>query len=443
MGDLLESGDPPILVSMNRSNSKKLFPLVTIIAMTMSLCISCAPTWRVPTELQPAPGDSPRVQDLKFFCTTLPQSHKNFFADTSHQVYNAACLQALEQVDTMSDLDFYFTLSRLAAMAGDSHTRVGLTPEVAAQAYAIPGQIGLVDGRWRLTVVEASLAELLGAEVVAINGIPMEEITERASVLYGHDNETRLLYSIAQQLNLTQLYAYLGIAKNYTDDVSLTVIPLGTTRSQTVVVAPVSGTEFYKLSLVPLVTSQPETGRNGSVYRALLLGEGDVFFIQYNACVSWDQMPIEDFTDQVLTLIHERRPKQVIVDLRYNGGGNSALFEPMIDGLAELQAQQGFPIDVLIGQETFSSALINAVQLKHRTDSRLVGSPTGGSVNHYGEVQTFALPNSGITVSYSTKYFTMDKSYPSGSLQPDLSVQRTVEDLRNGIDTEEEAILSR
>lgn len=426
---------------MNRHMKTSFFVALAVL-LVVFLCMGCTSMSDDTSAMfQPNEGDSPRVEDLKYFCTTLPKVHNDFFANASREDFNEACADALANADAMTDAEFYFTLNSLSAFAGDSHTSVGLTQAISAPMRAIPGQIAMVDGKWRFTVLEASQEDMLGAEIVAINSRPMAEIFKMASRLYGHDNETWLTYKLGQQLNLTSLYTYFGIADDEYSDVKFTVVPFGTTEPVELVLIPVSVEEFYRLELVSLVTSQPWTGRSNSLYRMLGLDDDTVFFIQYNVCASWDQLPIEDFTSQVLTLIAEHEPRQVIVDLRYNNGGNSMLFEPMIKGLVSLQQEQGFPIDVLIGPETFSSAIWNAYQLKMWTDCRLVGSPTGGSVNHFGEIKHFVLPNSGIPVYYSTKYFTLDANYPAGSLIPDLLVSRSVEDLKNGVDAEVQAIL--
>ncbi|HQR41678.1 MAG TPA: hypothetical protein PLX97_03315, partial [Gemmatales bacterium] len=44
-----------------------------------------------------------------------------------------------------------------------------------------------------------------------------------------------------------------------------------------------------------------------------------------------------------------------------------------------------------------------------RFQAELVGQPTGGSPNHFGEVKRFQLPHSKCTVMYSTKKFVMTK----------------------------------
>ncbi len=415
--------------------------VITIFALPIFIVGCASRNNEVSMRLRPARGDSARIEDLKLFCATLPVLHKDFFAHTTREEFDTACLTALDKVDAMTDIEFYFALCELAAMAGDAHTMVGPTQDIAVQMHAIPGQIAKVDGIWRFIVIDSALSDLLGAEVLAINGDPMEDIVMKASKLYGHDNDAWLEYLLGQRLNITDLYRHIGIAESQTARVRFEVLPLGASMTQEIALQPVSVEAFHQLDLSTLVTSQPETGRTNVPYRMLTLGNDDAAFVQYNACMSWDQLPIDEFTTKVLSLIEEMKPRRVIVDLRYNGGGNSSLLEPMIGGLATLQKQQGFPIDVLIGAGTFSSALMNAVQLKQRTDCRLVGSPTGGSVNHYGEIKSFTLPNSGIPVQYSTKYFMMDDSYPAGSLQPDLLVRRTVDDLRNGVDTEVLTIL--
>ncbi|WP_262493747.1 S41 family peptidase [Niastella koreensis] len=58
---------------------------------------------------------------------------------------------------------------------------------------------------------------------------------------------------------------------------------------------------------------------------------------------------------------------------------------------------------VLIGKLTFSSAIMNAIELKRGTNAILVGEPTSGSVNHYGEVRAFRLPHTKIIIGYSTR----------------------------------------
>ena len=84
---------------------------------------------------------------------------------------------------------------------------------------------------------------------------------------------------------------------------------------------------------------------------------------------------------------------------------------------------------------------MNAAQLKTRAGATLVGTPTGGSANHYGEIQSFTLEYLPLTVYYSTKYFEMLPGGPEGSLMPDIEVERTLTDYVSGKDAALQAVL--
>jgi hypothetical protein len=408
------------------------FVILVIVAAALVFLGSCTTGLKV---------SNPKQDDITYLYEQLPKLHVDFYHGTSKSELCKAYRAAMEDAGKMGDLDFYFTLRRLASLAKDSHTSVGLTQELVAQLSAIPAQFSYVEGAWRVSVIERDHAELLGGEVIAINSIPMQEVERLASPLFSHDNQVWLRYYLSQQLNLTNLYAYLGIATSPSQMVSLTVKQHSTDEEHTLSLTPVSANEYGMLSFATWYQSHPETGASNAPYRALLLEESNTLFVQYNVCMSYDEYPLDGFIQEILALAESSSFEHVMVDLRYNSGGDSRLLEPLVDGLGAMQDEQGFSIDVLIGEGTFSSALMNAMHFRQRTKARLVGSPTGGSLNHYGETKQVMLPNSKIPVSYSTKHFVMDRNHPPGSLMPDLAIERTVDDILAGRDTVVEALL--
>jgi hypothetical protein len=96
---------------------------------------------------------------------------------------------------------------------------------------------------------------------------------------------------------------------------------------------------------------------------------------------------------------------------------------------------------VIIGRTTYSSALQNAITLSREFQATLIGEPTGGKPNHYGEVRNFVLPNVGLRVGYSTRYWL---NYPDAdplTLEPDVRAEPTFVDLLAGRDPALEAAL--
>jgi hypothetical protein len=60
---------------------------------------------------------------------------------------------------------------------------------------------------------------------------------------------------------------------------------------------------------------------------------------------------------------------------------------------------------VMIGRKTFSAAMTNAIDLHRMTEAILVGEPVGAAPNNWQEVRRFHLPNSGLRVGVSTRYY--------------------------------------
>ncbi|NCC63334.1 MAG: hypothetical protein EOM15_01590 [Spirochaetia bacterium] len=379
-----------------------------------------------------------RSIDLHTLYKTLEKEHKNLYHQTSKEVFRAEYERALLSAPALNDIDFYFTASKLAALASDSHTSVSLTKELVASLNVYPLQIAYVDGAWRLIVVEQDKRSMLGSEILTINGICFTEIVERARPLVSHDNEVWFRQSLSRLLNIAELYQYLGVLENARQEIVITL-----DKQESYIVEPLTVEEFYQKEYRTLYDVKPITALNPVYYRSLLLDQDSILFLQYNSCASDSEYPIDQFIEDTLQHIARHEINKVIVDLRYNTGGNSRLFEPMIKGLALLQKELNFSIDVLIGDRTFSSAIMNAVQLKQRTEARLVGTETGGSVNHYGELKYFTLPYSSLVVHYSTKYFVMDKKHEEGSLKPDVYIEPAVKDLLDGVDTVVQTILGR
>lgn len=109
------------------------------------------------------------------------------------------------------------------------------------------------------------------------------------------------------------------------------------------------------------------------------------------------------------------------------------MLQPFLDKLRTNYLNKEGSLFVLIGKNTFSSALLNAMDLKRNYNAILVGEPTSGNVNHYGELGGFALPNSMLVVLYSTKYFENWKGY-EGTFIPDVEIEYSIDNFKNGID---------
>jgi hypothetical protein len=172
----------------------------------------------------------------------------------------------------------------------------------------------------------------------------------------------------------------------------------------------------------------------GRAYAFEYLEAEKTLYLAYNSCRDVEETPFSEFSGQVFATADRFPVDRFVIDLRANGGGDSSVFEPLIAGLEKRgDLNRRGRLFVVIGRGTFSSAVLNAIQLKNRTRAVFVGEPSGGKPNHFGEVKMFRLANSGLPVTYSTKYFTMWEA-GGDALEPDIPVAVYFKDYLNNRD---------
>jgi hypothetical protein len=85
----------------------------------------------------------------------------------------------------------------------------------------------------------------------------------------------------------------------------------------------------------------------------------------------------------------------LVIDLRWNGGGNTLLVQPLLHHLiscAKVRRPAG--LFVIIGRGTFSAAQNTATAIERETSAVFVGEPSGSRPNFIGETMQFELPYS-------------------------------------------------
>jgi hypothetical protein len=88
-------------------------------------------------------------------------------------------------------------------------------------------------------------------------------------------------------------------------------------------------------------------------------------------------------------------------------------------------------LSLIIGRWTYSSGILNALEISEISGVTVYGENTGGSPNHLGEVRVTELPWSGVQIRYPTKYF--QKVEGEGSTMiPDIQIPLTPAMLFNG-----------
>jgi C-terminal processing protease CtpA/Prc len=182
--------------------------------------------------------------------------------------------------------------------------------------------------------------------------------------------------------------------------------------------------------------------KSNGYYQTDFLAGSKTMYLAYNKCRNASDFPMNKLVEFIREKSDELDAQRIIIDLRMNGGGDETILWPMMKMLEDSERFSD-PGDIitLISRYTFSSAMSNAHQLKSRNGAILIGEPTGGKPNHFGQLNSFELPHSKLIIWHSTKWFNKVKDDPD-SVYPDILIEFGSDDFFDGQDPILEAALS-
>lgn len=361
--------------------------------------------------------------DLKFYKDSLPVKHKNLFAKLSKPEFKTMIAHLEAQTANISAEKFYVEIMKIQAAIGDEHSTI-----IPPYTTKYPIKFERFDDGLVVTSTDEANKQLLLSKVIRIGGKTLSEAEKTISSVIISGNIPYFNIAEASYLASPGLLYALNLSPSLSD-VNLELLnPNG---------------EMLKVKLAAIPKSRKIDMVYAPVYGNLLanthqenywytMENGNLYF-NYNKCQDDPKKPFNAFNNNLFNEIEKQKPNRIIIDLRMNGGGNSAILEPFIEKLKNHDLNKRGKIFVLIGRATFSSAIMNAIKLKKETKAILIGETTAGTINHYGEVRAFSLPNTKLQVNYSTQYWENWKGH-DGPLVPEVKIPKNLSDLLKGND---------
>ena len=376
------------------------------------------------------------TEDIDQLAQELPAKHINLFSQFSEKDFLEQIVQLKRKISDLSDKELIFRLSCLIASFGDAHTSLNVMPR-----QAFPFTLGwFKEGIYVINTLP-EYEKILFCRLLKMNDHSIDDVISTLSRAISHENEAQIKKSMP--FALIQVGLLLG-AKIIDDPESavFTFQKDGEDPFSMEIDSMSMKEKFNPIIVTENEDDLPLYRRNRKLfYSFFYLQEDKTLYVLYNSCRVMKDKPFPDFVKEVFDLVDQNDIQRFIVDLRNNGGGNSGIFFPMTK---ELKLRDSLNkkerLFVILGRGTFSSAVLNAIELKNQTHATFVGEPTGGKPNHFGEVRSFTLKNSHLNVSYSTKYFTHAEEDTS-SFYPDISVDLSICDYINKKDPVLEKIL--
>jgi hypothetical protein len=174
-----------------------------------------------------------------------------------------------------------------------------------------------------------------------------------------------------------------------------------------------------------------------------VLPESGALYLQYNAVADMELESFAQFTKRVFESAEAGRSDRLVLDLRFNSGGNNYLNRPLLLAVIRSKFNQPGKLFCLIGRRTFSAAQNLVNDLQKYTSVVFIGEPTATNVNFYGDAARVDLPSLGVAVRAATLWWQdMDSRDKRQWTGPQLAIPYRSSDYEQGTDPVLDAALT-
>ena len=379
-------------------------------------------------------------------------------------------LAALEpRAATLSAAAFELELSRIVALADNGHTWDFAGPR-AAHFNSVPFHLGVFGEDFYVLRASAANADLLGARIVAIDGHPIAEVRATARSLVGgtaghRDHNIVSFYESPEQL------AALGMASAADHATYRFQTPAGVTIERQFTAGPPNG-DYMHVDPTRWYFPQPTPSETGvrtalsperapwsltepeALFRWRAAPEIDGLVVEFRSNVGNQAHSIQTFLAEARAQIDALHPRNIVIDERFNGGGDLNTTRDFLQALPTLVPGRIF---VLTSPATFSAAISSTGYLKQAAPDRvsIVGEMVGDRPMFFAEGRPVVLPNSHAMILFATERHDYQKGCRDYSdchgnvvrhpiavptLAPDISAPWTIEAYLAGRDPGMEAV---
>jgi tetratricopeptide (TPR) repeat protein len=374
-------------------------------------------------------------EDLRFLADELPKRHKNLFHRMSREQFETAVKRLDERIPTLQRHQIIIELGRIFAMVGDGHTLLNLLSSKGGLRRYPLRLYWFKDGIF-VQAATSEYAQLAGARVVMIGRSTAEDAYKTIGQVVQYENEIKSRDDIPERMVVPEILHTLDVI----DDMEKARFIVERQGKQIAVeLSPMEkGKEYSWIEMrsgssnpTPLWLKDPQ-----NAYWFEYLPEARTVYVQYNSVRQKREESFPDFVKRVFDLVDANPVEKLVLDIRQNGGGDYNFTLPLTHAIIRCQKiNQRGKLFTIIGRNTFSAALLFAIDLERHTETIFVGEPTGAKPNNYSENGPFELPNSGLTASVSTHYF--QPAFPWDARQwiaPHYAAELASEDYRNNQD---------
>jgi Peptidase family S41 len=397
-------------------------PGLLLVASLAMVAVVCSAQARPSASLTAA-------DDVRELGKSLEQLHPDPFRSVSKQRFTAEVSSLAQRAGTLSRNEVLVGMLRVIALLGPRNGHTGLFPgdSHTSALHLYPVRLyHFADGMY---VVDAIDRSLVGRRLVAVEGVPTERLLELVEPLVPRDNASNLRGLLPHFLLTAEVLDGLGVVDGIAG-ADFTLQRRDGARSD-VALAPVAARRYTSRFADPMFGHNPSIlpGASRPLYLsgsarplwARTIANGRAVYVGFNSV----RTPTPAMLRKIERLVKAKGVRRVIVDVRLNGGGDNTTYLPLTSLFASPAVNKRGRLYLLIGRGTFSAAGNFSAEIDRATRAVIVGEPTGGGVETYGDTFPVHLPTVGWTVRIAARYHERKKSRSDRRLavEPDIPLE--------------------
>jgi peptidase S41-like protein len=388
------------------------------------------------------------LEDIDFLIKTIEEVHPNSYAYIDKDKFYEELNNTKSKINKpMNAMEFYKTVSPLVSLLKEGHTNIYIPQELFDKYMSVidgklfPLIVEIRDNKiFNTKVMNEDIHIPIGAEILAIDDIETEEIIKKLKIY-----ETGMKDAYKEVKLEKDFYFLLWLEYGLLDEYKITYKYEDMT--DTLVAKGVSKDK---------INSHFKNRFKDNTYYSYKILNDNICYLDFNYFGNYDCF--NELLEEMFKVIKEKNINELIIDIRDNWGGKTALGDLLISYIYNKSFSQYKSIDQKISQQiikrdnindssnvgqvvsyngnpvfkselnnrfkgkvcvltnryTFSSAALFASTIKDYNIGILIGEETGGLATTYGEVYKFNLPNSDLRCGVSRKYIVR----PSGDETP-------------------------
>ncbi len=383
--------------------------------------------------------------DLAFLAREIKRLAYAPFAVQPEAEFDLAVAGLEIAIPGLTDAQILVAMMKLVRHLDDGHASVTWPKDDKELSRMLPVDMFLFTEGLYVIGAAPGCEHLLGARVEKIGGLPIGEVMAALDPVMTRDNEHWLTLMFPVLARCTAVLEGLGIGH------ALTVRLSGGTIDEVRLEATPAEFDLHRyppgwVALTDTVTvPRPLHLRNRELpFWFEYLPADDLVYSQFNAVRDHPAETFAAFCDRLFGFTEDRSASRLVIDMRWNGGGNTLLTQHLLHHLiASKRLSRRGALFIIIGRLTFSAAQNTVTAIERETSAIFVGEPTGSRPNFIGERIDFELPCSKVRANAADLFW--QTSWPDDYrtwIAPDIYAPPTFEAYRRNEDPALAAILA-